>query len=149
MSTVPSIAEIDRHAFQSALRSPVMAYLEAKALYEVLRKKVDEIKAKTLQQHQWVGVDGKVVTNPEYDFLLGDDDFRLYLSIIHPAVKEAIPHDLPEDYCPALVARNDMVEASHAVMAVGQDFLKFGRIYRQDLHDEMLDTLCGLALCKN
>lgn len=99
------------------------AVIEAQAMAEVLREKVNAIKQEVLNADEYVkpegyGEDAERITDPKYDWLMSDEAFARYNAIVDARCRAEIPGaaDLDEGFCPALVAENNLVKAEHALI---------------------------------
>lgn len=130
-----------------ALRPAVDAYLTARAASEVLREKVDAIKTQILSERVYVDeCSGGRVLLPRFDWCMTDEDHTDYLGTLAERVAVAIPHDLPEDHCPALVAEGVTRDAAAAVLEILSTLFAadFNRATLDD-QSKALDLACGLV----
>jgi hypothetical protein len=104
-----------------ALTPAVNTLLLAMANAELLREEVDGYKAALLAEGSYTDETGKPVTEPKYDWTMGDDQFPGYLAKLEAKVKEA-GHNVPKDQCPALIAESLQNQAEWAVIEAAEPF---------------------------
>jgi len=94
-------------------------YLEARARAEVLRERVDRIKRAAMMAHKLTDRDTlQPLTDPGDAWLAIDQEFNEYLKTVNVMARELgiKPDSMPDEYCPALVAEDEMRRAEHAII---------------------------------
>ena len=147
-------------AAATAIRDEAEKVLMARAVADVLRAEVDSIKVAVLARSVYpCEYTGERITDPAKDWMIDDACSGTYLALVDAAVRTAMPHkDIPEGYCPALMAESNKRDAEHALIEAarkvpGLEHMTTSRLLcgtknkrGLELHAEYLDLLLKLAL---
>jgi hypothetical protein len=141
-----------------AITAEVAAVLVARTEAAVLREEIDAIKARILAADTYPsGYTGERITDPSKDWTIDDACVGVYHALVDAAVRAA-GHDVPPDYCPALMAESRKRDAEHALIEAaravpGLEHMTTSRLLcgnadtrGLELHAKYLDLLIGLAV---
>jgi len=138
------------------LTPAVNTVLLATACAELAREEVDALKAELLAAGTYTdSLTGEPVTEPKYDWTMGDDQWPAYYKLLDAKVRATTGFDGPPDHCPALTAENLQVQAEAALIEASKPF--FGVTNSQLLcgvkgkdglqtQREFLDLIIGLCV---
>jgi len=132
----------------------VTEYLARRVIAEVTRQEVDAVQRDVLQdivvmstarEHpHGRSLPSKRITDPDLTYLCRDESaMTTYYQAIDTKLREAgiKPDDMELDYCPALVAECNQVEAEWAILDEAAKML--------DIHTGKGELNSGLLCCKN
>lgn len=94
----------------------------ARVRAKVYREAMDKITAGILADMKCTDDDGKPVTEPKDAWTLNDDDHAEYVRR-KQAAQAAAGYDVPEGYCPALMAEADVTKAENALLDIAAKHL--------------------------
>ena len=103
----------------NSIREPARRVIELRRKAAVLRAEVDKIKKTVLAEMQLKDEDGNIVLNPDVSWTIEpEEDLLLFHEKLQKCVRQQIPgaDELPEDYCPALVAESDLCDAENDLL---------------------------------
>lgn len=110
-------------AMSKALNSAVNAYLMARTLFEVEKKKMDKLDAELTSEMVLTNrYTGERITNHELNWQMTDEQARPYYDERNRRLK-AMGYDLPADYCPACMAEHTMIKAKRLVLEVASEYM--------------------------
>ena len=147
-------------AAATAIHAEAHKVLAARAVADVLRAEVNAIQAAVLARSVYpCEYTGERITDPSKDWMIDDTCSGTYLALVDAAVRAAMPHeDIPEGYCPALMAESAKRDAEHALIEAarkvpGLEHMTTSRLLcgtenkrGLELHAEYLDLLLKLAV---
>jgi len=135
-----------------ALVPAVTTLLAAMTVAETLREKVDAIKQRHLDAEVYPHQDtGERITEPKRDWLIADEDWKLYHAKVDADVRAA-GFDVPEGYCPALMAEHAQSNAQRALIEASEPFfgvtteMLLGQPHGLEKHREFIDLLIKLVV---
>ena len=151
-----TIAKLKAHT--ATVRPVAAAVLVAKAEAEVLREKVDAIKAEILAVGEYMSeplegrgksIPARRITKPKEDWLI--EDWAPYNALVDARVRAEVPGaaDLEEGYCPALVAESKLRDAEQRLLEATAPLLNItaSQINRSlDTRAKWLDTWLGACV---
>ena len=131
----------------------VEAYLVARAYAETMREEVNKIYRDILTECPVCADDGTQILSPDRLYLCSDDDLvRDVYAEANKREREAglKPADMPNDYCPALVAEtlkieaeNRLIEAAGRPLGIDNNTLLCAGL---DKRQRFIDLVVGLVL---
>lgn len=123
----------------------VCEYLAVKAVAEIEREKVDREAVRILMENEYFSTDSRRgererITEKRYDWLMSEEDLHDYLTKLRAAL-EAIGYQIKQGhdepawsyYCPALVAKNALMEVEYRLVDQAAEALEGGADFRHKL----------------
>jgi len=114
-----TLSKINQASIVESIREPARRVIELRRKAAVLRAEVDKIKTSVLAEMQLKDEDGNIVLNPDVSWTIEpEEDLLLFHEKLQKCVRQQIPgaEELPEDYCPALVAEFDLCDAENDLL---------------------------------
>lgn len=113
---------LDPKTVAAALCKPGALVLASRALAKSLREEVDAIKRELLATGDYTDqYKGGRVTEPSKDWHISDDESASYYESLAQLIAAA-GHEVPEGYCPALMAESAQRDAEHALIEASRPF---------------------------
>lgn len=149
-ATMPTLPQLKQWAKDN--RRLALAVCAAQAYAETMREAVDKIQRQILAElplyddlmAEHKGTERKRITDPKHTYLSQDEAAcQRYFAECNTRTRAAglKPADMPDEYCPALVAEHDQIKAERALLDSGGALCGFGS---DDLWGELRDR--GLKL---
>ena len=113
-----TLSKINQAYIIESIREPARRVIELRRKAAVLRAEVDKIKKTVLAEMQLKDEDGNIVLNPDVSWTIEpEEDLFLFHEKLQKCVRQLPGADeLPEDYCPALVAESDLCDAENDLL---------------------------------
>ena len=140
-------------SIKEELIQAVNTYFLTRAYAETITEKVDALYAELLKEFPLYSDkhdDGQQIVSRDRMYLSDDDatcqkiwdeaDSRLRKLNLKP-------DDMEKDFCPALVAKHDLIKIERAIMEIGDKFtgIDSKQIYNMDHRQRYIDLLVGLT----
>lgn len=124
-----------------------LAVVEAQALAQVTRAKVDAYIAPVLAAAALRDEDGALITNAQQVYLCADDAACSAFFAACDAAHRAAGYDMPPGYNPALVAQSMLIDAENALIDAGCKLLGVERcLVDGENRADMLKLLLGACV---
>ena len=139
------------------LKTAVVELIAKRAYAETLREKVDAIYTEVLSLPEFAiykdldeHCDGSRITERELIYLSKDENTvqKIYAEIDHRYRVTGIKsEEMPQDFCPALLAEREQLDAERKLMLLGNRVtgIYYQEILSLEIRKEYLELLCKLA----
>ena len=132
----------------------VVAYVAARTIAETLREKKNGIARAILAGYEMHSrYDGKRITEESRTYEADDEHATKYYALMNAAMRKAglKPDDMPDEYCPALVAESKLVDVEWTLIKAlaprfGMDPSRVGG--RLDFRKQFLDLVCKMTMAE-
>ena len=156
-STTPTLTQLEQWAYKN--HDLAMTVCKAQAYAETMREAVDKIQREILTEialyddimSNHSGTERKRITDPKLTYLSQDEvACQWYFAECNKRERVAglKPADMPDAYCPALVAEHLQIKAERALLDSGGAMFGFNAdaLTSQDFWQRALDLFLGAAL---